>query len=65
LEAEFRKQISQVREQVESIMLEKSKAISAKCNEIAELKSKVAYLNGIKCYNFTCEHRIKNNPNDL
>lgn len=62
LEGDFRKQISELREQMDKIMLEKSQAISAKCNEIATLKSKVTYLKGIRCYNFTCKHRIMTNP---
>lgn len=62
LEGDFRKQISELREQMDRIMLEKSQAISAKCNEIATLKAKVTYLKGIRCYNFTCEHRIMTNP---
>lgn len=62
LEGDFRKQISELREQMDKIMLEKSQAISAKCNEIATLKSKVTYLKGIRCYNFTCKHRIITNP---
>lgn len=62
LEGDFRKQISELREQMDKIMLEKSQAISAKCNEIATLKSKVTYLEGIRCYNFTCKHRIMTNP---
>lgn len=62
LEGDFIKQISELREQMDRIMLEKSQAISAKCNEIATLKSKVTYLKGIRCYNFTCKHRIMTNP---
>lgn len=62
LEGDFRKQIQELREQMDKIMLEKSQAISAKCNEIASLKSKVTYLKGIRCYNFTCQNRIINNP---
>lgn len=62
LENDFRKQLQTLRDEIDKISLEKSKAISDKCNEIAELKSKVTYLKGIRCYNFTCQHRIKNNP---
>lgn len=62
LEGDFRKQIQELREQMDKIMLEKSQAISVKCNEIASLKSKVTYLKGIRCYNFTCKHRIMTNP---
>lgn len=66
LENDFRKQLQTLRDEIDKISLEKSKAISDKCNEIAELKSKVTYLKGIRCYNFTCQHRIKNNPeNDV
>ena len=66
LENDFRKQLQALRDEIDKLSLEKSKAISDKCNEIAELKSKVTYLKGIRCYNFTCQHRIKNNPeNDV
>ena len=61
LENDFRKQLQTLRDEIDKISLEKSKAISDKCNEIAELKSKVTYLKGIRCYNFTCQNRIKNN----
>lgn len=62
LENDFRKQLQTLRDEIDKISLEKSKAISNKCTEIAELKSKVTFLKGIRCYNFTCQHRIKNNP---
>lgn len=62
LEGGFRKQIQELREQMDKLMLEKSQAISAKCNEVASLKSKVTYLKGIRCYNFTCKNRIMINP---
>lgn len=61
LENDFRKQLQTLRDEIDKISLEKSKAISDKCTEIAELKSKVTFLQGIRCYNFTCQHRIKNN----
>ena len=61
LENDFRKQLQTLRDEIDKISLEKSKAISDKCNEIAELKSKVTFLKGIRCYNFTCQNRIKNN----
>lgn len=61
LENDFRKQLQILRDEIDKISLEKSKAISDKCNEIAELKSKVTFLQGIRCYNFTCQNRIKNN----
>ena len=62
LEGDFRRLIQELREQMDKIMIEKSQAISTKCNEIASLKSKITYLNGIRCYNFTCQKRIKVNP---
>ena len=61
LENDFRKQLQTLRDEIDKISLEKSKAISDKCNEIAELKSRVTFLQGIRCYNFTCQNRIKNN----
>ena len=61
LENDFRRQLQTLRDEIDKISLEKSKAISDKCNEIAELKSKVTFLQGIRCYNFTCQNRIKNN----
>lgn len=62
LETDFRKQMRDLRESIDTIMHENTKAISDKCNEIARLKSQVTYLKGIRCYNFTCTHRIKNDP---
>lgn len=65
LENDFRKQLQMLRDEIDKVSLEKSKAISDKCTEIAELKSKVTYLKGIRCYNFTCQHRVKNNPENV
>lgn len=62
LEGDFRRQLTELREYIDKISIEKSQAISAKCIEIAELKSKIAYLNGIRCYNFSCKERISHNP---
>lgn len=33
--------------------------IEQKCKEIAELKSKIAYFRGIRCYRSDCSHRIR------
>ena len=62
LEGDFRKQIIELREHMDKLMSEKSQAIAEKCTEIAGLKSKIAYLNGIRCYDFTCPKRIRINP---
>ena len=64
LESDFRKQQQELRREIDKVSFEKSKAIADKCAEIAELKSKVTYLKGIRCYNFTCQHRIKQNPEE-
>lgn len=64
LESDFRKQLQGLRGEIDRVSFEKSKAIADKCTEIAELKSKVTYLKGIRCYNFTCQHRIKQNPEE-
>ena len=65
LENDFRKQLQVLRDEIDKVSLEKSKAISDKFTEIAELKSKVTYLKGICCYNFTCQHRIKTNQENV
>lgn len=36
--------------------------VDDKCQELAALKSQVQYLKGLRCYNTTCPHRIKFNP---
>ena len=36
--------------------------IDQKCNEIAELKSKLVYFKGLRCYRSDCELRIKESP---
>ena len=38
------------------------KKIDNKCQELAALRSQVQYLKGLRCYNTTCPHRIKTNP---
>ena len=65
LEGDFRKQIVELREHMDRLMTEKSQAIADKCTEIAGLKSKIAYLNGIRCYDFTCPKRVRINPDKV
>lgn len=36
--------------------------IDGKCNEIAELKSKLAYFKGLRCYTSDCPRRVKESP---
>lgn len=38
------------------------KKVDDKCQELAALRSQVQYLKGLRCYNTTCPHRIKTNP---
>lgn len=62
LEASFRKRGQELTEEINRLSQENAKVIANKCTEIAALKSQVTYLKGIRCYNFTCSHRIKTNP---
>lgn len=41
-----------------------SEVINTKCNEIAELKSKIVYYKGLRCYKSDCSTRIGQNPKD-
>lgn len=43
-------------------MTEHLQEIDGKCNEIAELKSKVIYFKGLRCYCSDCDRRIKESP---
>lgn len=63
LEKNFRQQVQDLRDQTDKIMLEKSKEISNKCNEIMTLKQKINYLKGLQCFDFSCQKRLKVNPN--
>jgi hypothetical protein len=51
-------------EKVQSDSREHSEVINIKCNEIAELKSKLIYYKGLKCYKSDCSLRIVINPKD-
>ena len=62
LDEKFRNELDKVRDKINVITKTNSQAISEKCNEIAALKSQVTYLKGIRCYDFTCKKRIKENP---
>ena len=43
-------------------MTEHLQEIDGKCNEIAELKSKLIYFKGLRCYCSDCDRRIKESP---
>lgn len=46
-------------DRVQSSARTHTEEIEQKCNEIAELKSKVAYFRGIRCYRCDCGQRIR------
>lgn len=62
LEQQFRDRMRELRDSMNEIIKENSRAVSEKCNEIAALKAQVTYLKGIRCYDFTCPKRVKENP---
>lgn len=41
---------------------EMQQRIREKCEELAGMKSQIQYLKGLRCYNMTCQDRIKVNP---
>lgn len=43
-------------------MTEHLQEIDGKCNEIATLKSKLAYFKGLRCYQSSCANRIFDSP---
>lgn len=43
-------------------MTEHLSEIDEKCNEIAELKSKLVYFKGLRCYRSDCPTRIRESP---
>lgn len=54
----------ELQEKVRREANEHSDVIMAKCNEIAELKSKVVYYKGLRCYRSDCGIRLSLNPKD-
>lgn len=55
---EYREHREKMRKYEESVQ----EQIRNKCVELAELKSKITYLKGIRCYNTLCVHRVRINP---
>lgn len=55
---EYREHIEKTRKYEESVQQQ----IHEKCVELASLKSKVTYLQGLCCYDTLCPNRIKTNP---
>lgn len=58
LSEEYREHREKMRVYEESVQ----EQIHDKCIKLAELRSKVTYLKGIRCYNTTCPNRVNVNP---
>ena len=60
--SEFQKQYFELSSRLQQETQLHLEAINAKCNELAELKSKLIYFKGLRCYRSDCSHRIRINP---
>lgn len=58
LSEEYREHRERVRKYEDSMQ----EQIHEKCIELAQMKAKLTYLKGIRCYNIDCPNRIKVNP---
>lgn len=61
---EYLKEYYALDEQMRVVTREYSQTINKKCNEIAELKSKLIYFGGLRCYKSDCSQRVSNKLND-
>lgn len=57
---EYREHREEMRKYEEAVQ----KQIHTKCIELAELKSKLTYFKGIRCYDTLCQHRIRIDPDE-
>lgn len=62
--SEFQKQYFELSSKLQQETQLHLEAINAKCNELAELKSKLIYFKGLRCYRSDCSQRIRINPDD-
>lgn len=62
--SEFQHQYFELSSKLQQETQQHLEAINAKCNELAELKSKLVYFKGLRCYRSDCSHRIRINPDD-
>lgn len=62
--SEFQNQYFELSSKLQQETQQHLEAINAKCNELAELKSKLVYFKGLRCYRSDCSHRIRINPED-
>lgn len=62
--SEFQKQYFELSSRLQQETQHHLEAINKKCNELAELKSKLVYFKGLRCYKSDCSYRIRTNPED-
>lgn len=62
--SEFQNQYFELSSKLQHETQQHLEAINAKCNELAELKSKLVYFKGLRCYRSDCSQRIRINPED-
>ena len=62
--SDFQRQYFELSSRLQQETQSHLEAINAKCNELAELKSKLIYFKGLRCYRSDCSHRIRINPED-
>lgn len=62
--SEFQKQYFELSSKLQQETQLHLEAINKKCNELAELKSKLIYFKGLRCYRSDCSKRIRLNPED-
>lgn len=60
--SKFQEDYFELLDKVQSDARSHSEVINTKCNEISELKSKIVYYKGLKCYKSDCSQRITINP---
>lgn len=62
--SEFQRQYFDMSSRLQTEMQQHLEVINSKCNELAELKSKLVYFKGLRCYKSDCSLRIRVNPED-
>lgn len=62
--SEFQNQYFELSSKLQQETQRHLEAINKKCNELAELKSKLVYFKGLRCYRSDCSKRIRINPDD-
>lgn len=62
--SDFQKQYFEMSSRLQQETQKHLEVINSKCNELAELKSKLIYFKGLRCYKSDCSLRIRINPED-